>query len=227
MTEYTKDAPLFTAYGENSPFAEAYRSLRVSLFNGENGSPRSVGFTGAAPRHGSSTTAANFTLIMAETGTPVTLVDADLYKPSLHRFFDLPNTVGFSSVLAGEAQLADALQPIAPPSNVRLLAGGPAVRNPATLLRPERVKAVLGALAQDGGLVIVDLPAVSAVAYTAQLAPLLDGLVLVLRAGTESSDAERLVRRRLKGAKVVGMVLNCVPLLGSDASPYRHYGDLK
>jgi capsular exopolysaccharide synthesis family protein len=221
------DAPLFTAYGENSPFAEAYRSLRVSLFNGEAASPRSLGFTGAAPRHGSSTTAANFTLIMGETGTHVVLVDTDLYRPSLHRFFDLPNTVGLSSVLAGEARLADALQTIAPPSRLKLLAGGPVVPNPAALVRPDRVKTILDALRQETDLVIMDLPSVSAVAYTAQLASMLDGVVLVLRAGTELLDAERMVRRRLKGSHLFGIVLNRVPLRGSDAVPYRHYAGLE
>jgi capsular exopolysaccharide synthesis family protein len=219
-------APLFTAYGENSPFAEAYRGLRVSLFNGEN-SPRSLGITGVAPRHGSSTTAANFTLIMGETGARVTLVDADLYRPSLHRYFDLPNTAGLSSVLAGDASLSDVLQTITPPSQMKLLAGGPSVYNPAALLRPERLKAVLNALRDEADLVIVDLPAVSAIAYTAQVAPMLDGVLLVLRAGTEPSDAERLVRRRLKGTNVLGIVLNRVPLKGSDASPYRHYANLE
>jgi capsular exopolysaccharide synthesis family protein len=217
--------PLFTAFGENSPFAEAYRALRVSLFNGEK-SLRSLGITGAQPRHGSSTTAANFTLIMGEAGARVTLVDADLYRPSLHRFFDLPNTAGLSSVLSGDARLADVLQPITPPSQMRLLAGGPTVYNPAALLRPDRVKAVLDELRSDADLVIVDLPSVSAIAYTAQLTPMLDGLLLVLRAGTEPSDAERLVRRRLKGTNLLGIVLNRVPLRGSDASPYRHYADL-
>lgn len=223
----TKDAPLFTAYGENSPFAEAYRALRVSLFNGETTSLRTLGITGAAPHHGSSTTAANFTLIMAETGTRVTLIDADFHKPSLHRFFDLPNTVGFSSVLAGDVKLADALQTINPPSRLRLLAGGPAVRNPAALLRSERVRAILDTLRQETDLVIMDLPSVSAIAYTAQLAPMLDGVLLVLRAGTEPSDAERLVRRRLRSAKLVGIVLNQVPLRGSDVSAYERYADVE
>src|SRR5579864_5924942 len=86
MDAQVNDAPLFTSYGENSPFAEAYRALRVSLFSGNGKSPRSLGMTGARPRDGSSTTAANFTLIMGETGARVILVDADLNKPSLHRY---------------------------------------------------------------------------------------------------------------------------------------------
>src|SRR5690242_1478599 len=221
------DAPLFTNYGDNSPFAEAYRALRVSLFSGNGGSPRSLGMTGARPRDGSSTTAANFTLIMGETGARVILVDADLHKPSLHRFFGLPNTVGLSSVLAGEGRVGDVLQTITPPSRMKLLAGGPPVRNPSTVLKPERIKAVLEALGQEADLVIVDLPSVSAIAYTVQIASMLDGVVLVLRAGTESADAERLVRRRLKGANLLGIVLNRVPLRGSDASSYGDYADLK
>ena len=227
MDSRAKDAPLFSNYGESSPFAEAYRALRVSLFNGNEKSLRLLGMTGAGPRHGSSTTAANFTLVMGETGTSVILVDADLYKPSLHRFFNLSNAVGLSSVLAGEAQLGDALQTIPGASGLKLLAGGPAVRNPSALMRPERLRAVLDELGQAADLVIVDLPSVSAIAYTAQIAPMLDGVVLVLRAGTEPSDAERLVSRRLRGTKLLGIVLNRVPLRGSDASPYRDYAQLK
>lgn len=219
--------PLFTAYGDNSPFAEAYRSLRVSLFSGNGASPRLLGMTGAAPRHGSSTTAANFGLIMGETGTQVVLVDADLYRPSLHRFFNLPNTVGLSSVLAGDVRLSDALQPITPPSRLKLLAGGPATQNPAALMRPERMKSIFDELRSQAELVVVDLPSVSSVAYTSQLATMLDGIVLVLLAGAEPSDVDRLVRRRLKGSQLVGIVLNRVPLRGSDATPYRHYADLK
>jgi succinoglycan biosynthesis transport protein ExoP len=227
MDARPKDAPLFTAYGENSPFAEAYRALRVSLFNGGSQPVRLLGITGVGPQHGSSTTAANFTLIMGETGTSVILVDADLHKPSLHRFFGVPNTVGLSSVLAGEVRVDDVLQPISPPSSLKLLAGGPPVQNPSALFRPERVRPILDALGQQADLVIVDLPSVSAIAYTAQVAPMLDAVLLVLRSGTDSSDAERLVNRRLKGTNVVGMVLNRVPLSGSDVSSYRGYAELK
>jgi Mrp family chromosome partitioning ATPase len=101
------------------------------------------------------------------------------------------------------------------------------VRNPAAVLRSERVRTILDALREETDLVIVDLPSVSAIAYTAQLAPMLDGVLLVLRAGTEPSDAERLVRRRLKGTNLLGIVLNQVPLEGSDVSAYERYGDLK
>jgi capsular exopolysaccharide synthesis family protein len=222
-----KDAPLFTAYGEGSPFAEAYRTLRVHLFHPSERPLRSLGFTGASPRHGGSTTAANFALIMGETEARVVLVDCDLHRPSLHRFFELPNAVGLSSVLAGEVRATDVLQTITPPSYLKLLAGGPAVQNPAMLLKPRRIKAVLDELGQVADLVIVDLPSVSAIAYTSQIASLLDGVVLVLRAGTEPSDAERLVHRRLKGTNLLGIVLNRVPLRGSDASSYLDYADLK
>lgn len=222
----TRHTPLFTNYGSDSPFAEAYRALRVSLFTEQATALRTVGITGAAPQHGSSTTAANLTLIMGETDSRVTLLDADLHKPSLHRFFGLPNTVGLSSVLRGDAPLRDALQTIAPPSRLRLLPAGPAVQNPTSLLKPERVKAILDALVQDADLLIVDLPSVAAIAYTAQLAPMLDGILLVLRAGTESPDAERRVRRRLKGSNLIGMVLNQVPLSGSDVAHYHQYADV-
>ena len=78
---------LFTTYGENCPFAEAYRVLRINLFQG-NGQPLwSLGITGAAPGHGSSTTSANLGLIMGEVRSRVVLMDCDLLNPSLHHIF--------------------------------------------------------------------------------------------------------------------------------------------
>lgn len=127
-------AEFFTTYGETSPFAEAYRALRINLFQGDNAPLWSLGITGAGPGHGSSTTAANLGLIMGEVRSRVVLVDCDLLKPSLHRLFEMPNTVGLSSVLKGEAKLEDALRPVDGFPLLRVLPAGPSVPNPAALL---------------------------------------------------------------------------------------------
>ncbi len=100
------DPELITTYGENSPFAEAYRILQISLLQWRrNGKPIwSLGIAGARPRDGSSTVAANLGLIMRETGRRTVIVDGDLYEPSLHERFQISNEVGFSTVLQGQIE---------------------------------------------------------------------------------------------------------------------------
>lgn len=215
---------LISTYGETSPFAEAYRGLRVSLLQ-RNGKPLwSLGITGAKPQHGSTTTAANLGLIMAESEHRVILVDADLYKPSLHRYFEITNEVGFTTVLQGEAKLERALQVVSGQPSLSILPAGPKVRNPAALLQPNAVQVFLDSLRERADLLILDLPSVGAVAYTSSLATLLDGLLLVVRAGTSPASAHLLISRRLPRVNVVGLVLNQAP--ADEVMPYSYYTTL-
>ncbi len=214
---------LFTTYGDTSPFAEAYRSLRINLFQG-NGRPLwSLGITGAAPGHGSSTTAANLALIMGEVRSRVVLVDCDLHKPSVHRIFEIPNTVGFSSVLKGEARVEDALHTVGSQPLLKVMPAGPSVSNPAALLQPTAIDALFKRLKPETDLLILDMPSVRVVSYTCFLASLVDGLLLVVRSGTTAIGVERIMQRQLKGAHIIGAVLNKVPTDGSEVASYRDY----
>ncbi len=213
----------FTSYGDTSPFAEAYRILRINLFQ-SNGQPLwSLGITGVGPGHGSTTTAANLALIMGEIRSRVVLVDCDLLNPSLHRLFEMPNTVGLSSVLKGEAKLEDALRPVSGFPLLRVLPAGPSVANPAALLQRVALDALFSRLRPETDLVIFDMPSVRAVSYTSFLASLMDGLLLVIRSGTTPVGVDRIMHRQLKGAHVIGAVLNRVPVDTSEVASYRDY----
>jgi capsular exopolysaccharide synthesis family protein len=214
---------LFTTYGETSPFAEAFRILRLNLFQG-NGQPLwSLGITGAGPGHGGSTTAANLGLIMGEVRSRVVLVDCDLLKPSLHRIFEIPNTVGFSSVLKGEARVEDALHTVSGKSFLKVLPAGPSVPNPAALLQLSVLDAFFKRLKPETDLLILDLPSVRVVSYTVFLASLVDGVLLTVRSGTTAVGVDRIMQRHLKTAHIVGAVLNRVPIDASEVAPYREY----
>jgi capsular exopolysaccharide synthesis family protein len=213
-------AQLISTYSETSPFAEAYRLLRIGLLQ-RNGNPLwSLGITGANPQHGSTTTAANLSLIIAESGKRVVLVDADLYKPSLNRYFEISNDRGLTSVLEGKVKVDRALQVVPRQPSLAILPAGPEVRNPAALLQPDAVQALLDSLRGKSDFLIVDLPSVGAVAYTSLLAPFMDGLLLVVRAGTSPAAADQLIKQRLPGVNVVGMVLNQAPVNGKQAAQY-------
>jgi capsular exopolysaccharide synthesis family protein len=214
---------LYTTYGDTSPFAEAYRTLRINLFQGGDQPLWSLGVTGAGPGHGSSTTAANLGLIMGEVRTRVILIDCDLLKPSLHGLFDLQNTVGFSSVLKGEARLEDAIRPVSGQPLLRVLTAGPRVPNPAALLQREAIDSVFTRLRKETDLLVLDMPSVRVVSYTSFLASLVDALLLVVRSGTPPVGLNRIVQRQLKGARIIGTVLNRAPADTSEVATYRDY----
>jgi succinoglycan biosynthesis transport protein ExoP len=94
--------------------AESFRMLRTNLefANLERGA-RAIMVTSAVQGEGKSTTVANLAVALARAGKRVVLVDLDLRRPYLHRFFDLYGRPGLTDVALGHASLHEALTPIA------------------------------------------------------------------------------------------------------------------
>src|SRR5207245_11026778 len=101
----------------NTPFAEAYRALRVNIsFSGIDRPVKTILVTSAAPREGKTTTVINLGIIMAQAGPRVLIVDADFRRPSLHHIFGfLPNgkktLPGLSNLIVGNSSAAEAPLP--------------------------------------------------------------------------------------------------------------------
>ncbi|MBZ0292116.1 MAG: polysaccharide biosynthesis tyrosine autokinase [Anaerolineae bacterium] len=85
-----------------APAVEGYRTLRTNLLFGETGELTSIYLiTSPNPEEGKSVTAANLAVTMANAGLQVLLIDADLRRPKLHEIFNLENSVGLTTLLAG------------------------------------------------------------------------------------------------------------------------------
>ena len=87
---------LITSREQPSVVAEAFRSLLTSvLFIGENGSrPRLLVLTSAGPAEGKTTVVTNLAIAMAEIGSRVLIIDADLRRPRIHNNFRCPERAG-------------------------------------------------------------------------------------------------------------------------------------
>jgi Mrp family chromosome partitioning ATPase len=93
--------------------AEAFRMLRTNLeFVRLNGGVRTIVVTSAVEREGKSTTVANLAVALARGGQHVALVDLDLRRPSLHRFFGAETAPGLTQVALGRTTLQEALVPV-------------------------------------------------------------------------------------------------------------------
>lgn len=199
--------------------AEAFRSLRTTLFHrAPKGKARTILVTSASANEGKSTVVGNLAITMAYAGQKVVVVDVNLRRPGQYALFSLnPNGKGLTAVVAGKISLEEAVVPTKI-SNLSLLASGPAVSNPAELIDSESFTQVLKRLADEYDRVIVDSPAVLAVADAQILASRCDATVLVVRAEASSRKRSMQARHRLAGvdARILGVVVNDVPLRGDD-----------
>jgi len=144
---------------------------------------------------GRSSTAANLAIALAMAGRSVILVDADLRRPSLHRFFDLGDDRGLTGLMSGEVSLPDAMQK-GPIPRLRVLAAGPGADKSTDLLEGPRLGRVIRALRKQCDVIVLDSAAVLSVSDAIALATQSDHVLLVgdyrrsTRAGVARALAE-------------------------------------
>ncbi len=213
---------LVTLSHPRSPVSEAYRSLRTNLeFTSLEQPLTTMLVTSSSSEEGKSTTLANLAVTLAQADKEVIVADCDLRRPSQHEIFGAPMEPGVTSLLLDEAPLADPpLQDTSVP-RLKLLPSGPLPPNPAELLGSQKMEEVIRSLAGQADMVLFDAPPVIVVTDAAVLAAKLDGVLLVIRAGSTKRDhAERAVALLQKvNARVVGSVLTNAAL-DTTVGPY-------
>ena len=196
----------------NSAIGEAYRTLRTNLrFLSVERPLRTLLVTSSVKGEGKSTTAANLAAAFAVSGVRTILVSADLRRPSVHRFFELQNSVGLVDAVLPDVPLERLLQANELP-DLRLLAAGRIPPNPTEILGSARFAEVLHVLSSGADLVIIDSPPLLGVADASALASRVDGVVLVVNPGEVSKRSlEHAVGQlRKSGGRLLGTVLNSV-----------------
>ncbi|MGY1732283.1 polysaccharide biosynthesis tyrosine autokinase [Geodermatophilus sp. SYSU D01045] len=222
-----KGRELVVATAPRSAPAEAFRSLRTAVqFAARPGQPLTLLVTSSRPAEGKSTVAANLALTLAEAGSRVALVDADLRRPSVATTFDLEGAVGLTTALIGHADVEDVLQPYGT-TGLDVLTAGALPPNPSELLASPAMTEVLERLGAGHDVVVVD---------TAPLLPVTDAAVLARGAARTLvvADASRTRRGVLRqaldllgrvDARVVGVVLTHVRRSRTDVYGYEQLGE--
>ena len=206
---------------------EALRIVRTNLIlSGNLGAGHRIVVTSVHPGEGKSTAVAGLAFALAENGARVLAVGADLRRPHLHISLGVPPAPGLSDVLNQRVPLAEAVRPTAQ-EGLWVLPCGRRVTTPAELLGSPAARSFLE---ESRGLydwVLLDVPPVLAVADTGVLAPLADGVVLVIEARRTQQAAVRSALTQLRdvGSHVVGAILNKVDERRSRYLGSYHYSD--
>lgn len=195
----------------NSPFAikEAYTSIRTKLiFTGKGDKCPVFSITSSLPSDGKTTNSVSLAVSFAMADQRVLLIDADMRKPSIHRYFNTECRNGLSELLAGlttEIKLRDSGIP-----NLSLLTAGQIPPNPAELLGSKQMDALLAHVREHFDYVIIDTPPVNIVADACVLSEKITGFVLIVQSGKNHLYELKDAMQRLQemNGNIVGMVLN-------------------
>jgi len=174
---------------------EALRSLRTALMFALSEKPRSkvVLITSAVPSQGKSFISANLSCLLGATGKRALLIEADIRKTSLQRYFDYDQkSPGLSSVLRGDKTVDEVILK-SDYENLDFLPAGARVRNTGDLLAGETIQSVINDLAQQYDYVVIDSPPLLPVHDARSLGKAADVSLFVVRQDavslTEVQDA--------------------------------------
>jgi capsular exopolysaccharide synthesis family protein len=214
--------PILQLDDDRYPLIEANRSLRSALLyqDSPQDQPKSIVITSARPSDGKSMVSANLAMTLAQTGARVLLIDADLRRGILHKHFSVASSPGLAEVLAGQCAWSAAVVQTSVP-NLYMLPCGKSPRHSVNLFAT--AGKVLTEIAGHFDYYLFDTAPVMVGDDVLSLAPHVDGVVMVIRAGFTSGRIAQsaLDSLHLRRVKVLGLVFNAVQPNASDYYYYR------
>lgn len=203
---------------------EAYKTIRTNLlFLLAQNNGKVLALSSAGANEGKSTTSVNIAITFSQLGGKVLLVDADLRRSSVHKKLKLDNKNGLSNVLVGFSELEDAVEHVS--DSLDVLTAGSLPPNPSELLGSKNFAAFIEKCREVYDYIVIDTPPINVVADALVIAPVTDGLVLVLRDGVTPYDALRhaVDAAEFANINVLGIVMNGVDNKKSRRYTYRKY----
>jgi capsular exopolysaccharide synthesis family protein len=214
--------PGFPLVQSRTPEAEAIQDLRTALLFSKPGPPtRVILVSSSSAGEGKTTVAVNLGLALAQRAKTC-LVECDLRQPVFATAFGLPTKSGLSQILTGEATLDNVIASVPQVPGLTVLARGPAVANPASLVDSEPMKSLVADLTNRFDYIVIDSPPVIPFSDARVLTRFADVVVLVGRYGLTTQRAITRCAQMLDEVQAppMGVVLNDVDL---DSPDYHYY----
>ena len=198
----------------DTPFdvTEAFRNLKASL---SVSMPAKQGgavitITSSYPEDGKTTVTTNLALMFAMSDAKVVLIDADIRKGRIAKYFKHKSAPGLSDYLSGLVSLDEVLHHSHVNDNLYFISCGTHSPKPYELLESEKMTLLLEELRTKFDYVVIDTPPVLVVSDAMAVAPKTDGTVLICRHNLSYvSDMQRsLATLDFAKANVLGIVVN-------------------
>lgn len=207
-----------------SPASDAFRSLRTNLQYVSVDTPiRSILVASPLSAEGRSTICVNLAVVMAQAESSVILIDADFHRPIIHQRMNLANNRGLITLLGRSVSKVDDILQNSQIRGLSVITVGEVIPpNITELLNSKKVSSTLTMLLKEKEMMILDAPPILPVADSKILAPLVDGVLLVVQSGQTTLEVTQQAVESLRqvNARIIGVVLNNVD---PKTSPYMKY----
>jgi len=218
------------AYREpGSVVSEQFRKLRTQLLTlNLPGQPKTIMVTSASEGEGKTLVSTNLATVLAhDLHSHALLVDADLRNPALSRWFGLSNGRGLSDYLTGGAEIPELLLKTKI-AKLSILSSGAVRDNPVELIGSKKMEALVKELKSrySDRYIIFDSSPLLATTEPSVLTKLVDGIILVVRAGLTPRESVKQALTTIDPAKILGIVLNDLALQSKDLNA-RYFGASK
>jgi polysaccharide biosynthesis transport protein len=211
------DSSIVTLHKNRSSLSEAFRGIRTAVFFGcQQGNIKVIQVTSPVPGDGKSTVAANMAVSIAQSGRRVCLIDCDFRRPRVAKIFGLKEDVGLVQVIGGKVELEDAIQETSI-ENLFSVTCGRRPGNPSELLSSERFSDALASLREQFDFVIVDTPPILVVSDPANVASMVDAVILTVRLRRNLKPIATRAAQMLHSinANMLGVVVNGIGVGGN------------
>ena len=205
-----KNIPILAVKNSDDIAIESLRSMRTAIhFALSSARNNLITISGPAPEVGKSFISTNLATILAQSDKRVLIIDADLRRGYLHKYFNLDTQPGLTELLNGQQSLDTVIRHTEVPG-LSVISRGKSPANPSELLSSNQFKNLLEQMSEKFDHVIIDTPPVLAVTdgiiisqYTGV------NLVIARYAKTQMKELELTLNRfEQAGVKVNGFILN-------------------
>ncbi|HXX53151.1 MAG TPA: polysaccharide biosynthesis tyrosine autokinase, partial [Thermodesulfovibrionales bacterium] len=225
-TSGKNERPFITHEDKKSPLAESYRSIGTYIqFSSAGRPPKTILVTSARQGEGKTTTVVNIAVTLVHTYGKGVVIDSDMRRPQIHKVFDVDNSRGLSSFLTGHIEIDQGLIQKTKVEDLDVIPAGIIPPNPSELLSSYRFRDLMTGLSPLYSFIIIDSPPVLGLSDSLLLSTLIDGVILVTKAGSTPKDAAIQARKLLQGvnAKILGVVLNGITEADLKYGSYSYY----
>lgn len=207
--------------------AESFRSIRIKMqYLNDNVHQQVVGVTSSSSGEGKTFCVTNIAAIMAQAGKKTLLIDMDLRRPRVTRYFDNPEGLGLSNYLAGEVEDVKSIVAETHIENLHVIHSGPVATNPLDLIATDRMTHLMETFREEFDHIVLDAPPVGLVSDYLIIMKMTDFNIYVVRDSATTIESLRMINELYDNQKIknIAMLINDVKSVSAYGYIDKHYG---
>ncbi|MCS7063802.1 MAG: polysaccharide biosynthesis tyrosine autokinase [Methylacidiphilales bacterium] len=213
----------------DAPDAEAYRILRAKIdLKPKRGEGNSLTLISGGPGEGKSLTIFNLAYVCAQTGQSVLIVDADLRRPTQHKYLQIPREHGLADLLQGKGEPYEYIKSTSVP-NLHIITAGKVTSDRIGLMNATKIREILADLRQRYDIVLFDSPPILGISDGSVIVHEVDKTLLVIQHRRYPRQVCLKAKEAIEqvNGNLVGVVLNNVAINTHESyyyySTYQYY----